>query len=110
MGEAAGRGSDFVVITSDNPRSEDPTAIINDAKSGVERTSTEFVVEPDRRKAIDLALHRARPGDIVLIAGKGHEKTQTTREGVAAFDDAQVAQELLNEMGYTPDQAQEQKA
>ncbi len=104
MGEAAGRGSDFVVITSDNPRSEDPMAIISDAKPGVEKTGTEFTVEPDRRKAIDLALHRANPGDIVLIAGKGHEKTQTTREGVFPFDDAQVARELLNAMGFTEEQ------
>ena len=81
MGEAAGRGSDFVVLTSDNPRSEDPLAIIADAKLGLEKTGTAFAVEPDRRKAIDLALHKAGPGDIVLLAGKGHEKTQTTREG-----------------------------
>jgi UDP-N-acetylmuramoyl-L-alanyl-D-glutamate--2,6-diaminopimelate ligase len=101
MGEAAGRGSDFVIITSDNPRSEDPLAIINDAKPGIEKTGTEFIIEPDRRRAIDLALHRAQPGDIVLLAGKGHEKTQTTREGVAPFDDVQVARELLSEMGYT---------
>jgi UDP-N-acetylmuramoyl-L-alanyl-D-glutamate--2,6-diaminopimelate ligase len=110
MGEAAGRGSDLVVVTSDNPRTEDPMAIINDAQPGVEKTKTEFVIEPDRRTAIDLALHRAQPGDIILIAGKGHEKTQTTRDGMAAFDDAQVARELLNEMGYTRDQAQEQNA
>jgi UDP-N-acetylmuramoyl-L-alanyl-D-glutamate--2,6-diaminopimelate ligase len=58
------------------------------------------VLEPDRRKAIDRAIHRAEPGDIVLIAGKGHEKTQTTREGVALFDDVRVATELLNAMGY----------
>lgn len=101
MGEAAGRGSDYVIITSDNPRSEDPMAIINDAKPGVEKTGTEFVIEPDRRRAIDLALHKAQPGDIVLLAGKGHEKTQTTRDGVFPFDDAQVSRELLNEMGYT---------
>jgi len=101
MGEAAGRGSDFVIITSDNPRSEDPMAIINDAKPAVEKTGTEFVVEPDRRKAIDLAIHKANPGDIVLLAGKGHEKTQTTREGVAPFDDVEVAGELLAMMGYT---------
>ncbi|HWR16469.1 MAG TPA: UDP-N-acetylmuramoyl-L-alanyl-D-glutamate--2,6-diaminopimelate ligase [Terriglobales bacterium] len=101
MGEAAGRGSDFVIVTSDNPRSEDPLAIIEDAKPGVKKTGTEFLVEPDRRKAIDVALHRAQPGDIVLIAGKGHEKTQTTREGVAPFDDAEVARELMHEMGYT---------
>ena len=101
MGEAAGRGSDYVIITSDNPRSEDPLAIINDAKPGVEKTGTEFTIEPDRRKAIDLALHKAGPGDIVLLAGKGHEKTQTTREGAAPFDDVQVVRELLSAMGYT---------
>jgi UDP-N-acetylmuramoyl-L-alanyl-D-glutamate--2,6-diaminopimelate ligase len=100
MGEAAGAGSDFVVVTSDNPRSEDPLAIIQDALPGVEKTGTEFVVEADRRKAIDLALRAARPADIVLLAGKGHEKTQTTREGVAPFDDAEVARELLGAMGY----------
>ena len=101
MGEAAGRGSDYVIITSDNPRSEDPSAIISDAKPGVEKTHTEFTIEPDRRKAIESALHKAAPGDIVLLAGKGHEKTQTTREGVIAFDDAEVARELLAQMGYT---------
>jgi UDP-N-acetylmuramoyl-L-alanyl-D-glutamate--2,6-diaminopimelate ligase len=109
MGEAAARGSDFVVITSDNPRSQDPLAIIADAKPGVEKAGTEFVVEPDRRKAIDLALHKAQPGDIVLIAGKGHEKTQTTREGVFPFDDVEVARELLHQMGYLQD-IQGQKA
>ncbi len=111
MGEAAGRGSDYVIITSDNPRSEDPMAIINDAKPGVEKTGTEFAIEPDRRKAIDLALHKAEPGDIVLLAGKGHEKTQTTRDGMIAFDDVEVARELLAGMGYTgtPDQ-EENKA
>ncbi len=57
-------------------------------------------MEPDRRKAIELALHKAGPGDIVLLAGKGHEKTQTTREGVFPFDDVEVALSLLREMGY----------
>jgi len=102
MGEAAGRGSNFVVLTSDNPRSEDPLAIIADAKPGLEKTGTPFAVEPDRRKAIDLALHKAGPGDIVLLAGKGHEKTQTTREGVAPFDDVEVAKDLLHQMGFEP--------
>jgi UDP-N-acetylmuramoyl-L-alanyl-D-glutamate--2,6-diaminopimelate ligase len=100
MGEAAGRGSDFVVLTSDNPRTEDPLAIIADAKPGLEKTGTPFAIEPDRRKAIDLALHKAGPGDIVLLAGKGHENTQTTREGLAPFDDVKVARDLLGGMGY----------
>ena len=102
MGEAAGRGSDFVVVTSDNPRSEDPLAIINDVLPGLQRTGIRYTMEPDRRKAIALAIDEARPGDIVLIAGKGHEKSQVTREGAAPFDDVEVACEVLRSMGYEP--------
>jgi UDP-N-acetylmuramoyl-L-alanyl-D-glutamate--2,6-diaminopimelate ligase len=100
MGEAAGRGSDFVVLTSDNPRSEDPLAIMNDAKVGLQRSSTPYVIESDRRIAIRLAVGEASPGDIVLIAGKGHEKTQTSREGSIPFDDVRVAREVLAGAGY----------
>jgi UDP-N-acetylmuramoyl-L-alanyl-D-glutamate--2,6-diaminopimelate ligase len=100
MGRAAGEGSDFVVATSDNPRSEDPMAIIEESVVGLREANTRFVVEPDRRKAIALALAEAKAGDIVLIAGKGHERTQTTREGVFPFDDYQVAGEELNRIGY----------
>jgi len=103
MGEAAGKGSDFVVLTSDNPRSEDPRHIIEDALPGLKKTTTRFEVEPDRRKAIRLALIEAMPGDIVLIAGKGHEKVQITREGVFPFDDVQVAREALQQMSYAKD-------
>lgn len=100
MGEAAGRGSDFVVLTSDNPRSEDPAAIINDALVGLQRTGVKYVVEADRRKGIGLAVNEARPGDIVLLAGKGHEKVQVGREGPHPFDDVQVAQETLKASGF----------
>lgn len=100
MGEAAGKGSDFVVLTSDNPRSEDPLAIMNDALPGLQRTHTKYVLEPERRKGIATALGEANAGDIVLIAGKGHEKTQTTREGVFPFDDFEVSREELNKLGY----------
>ena len=100
MGEAAGEGSDFVVLTSDNPRSEDPLAIINDATSGLQRTETRYVTEPDRRKAILLVLGEARAGDIVLLAGKGHEKVQVTRAGSAPFDDVEVARAALVTLGY----------
>lgn len=102
MGEAAGQGSDFVVVTSDNPRSEDPLAIINDALPGVQRTGTPYTMEPDRRKAIALAIDEARRGDIVLIAGKGHEKVQVTREGTTPFDDVEVARDVLRSLGYDP--------
>ncbi len=100
MGEAAGRGSDFVVLTSDNPRSEDPRAIINDALVGLQKTGVKYSVEVDRRKAIALAIGEARPGDIVLLAGKGHEKVQVTREGSHPFDDVEVAREALRANGF----------
>jgi UDP-N-acetylmuramoyl-L-alanyl-D-glutamate--2,6-diaminopimelate ligase len=100
MGEAAGRGSDFVVLTSDNPRSEDPLAIINDAMVGLQRSGTKYKTEPDRKAAITLALQEANPGDIVLIAGKGHEKMQVTRDGSIPFDDAEVAHKVLRAVGY----------
>ena len=100
MAEAAGQGSDFVVLTSDNPRSEDPLGIIEDALPGLRKTGTRFAVEPERKKAIRLALDEARPGDMVLIAGKGHEKVQITREGVFPFDDVLVARDALQQMSY----------
>lgn len=100
MGDAAGSGSDFVVLTSDNPRSEDPIAIMNDALPGLQRTGVRYALEPDRHKAIELALHEAEAGDIVLIAGKGHEKHQVTREGTVPFDDVEVARKALRHAGY----------
>ncbi|HMC26652.1 MAG TPA: UDP-N-acetylmuramoyl-L-alanyl-D-glutamate--2,6-diaminopimelate ligase [Verrucomicrobiae bacterium] len=100
MGEAAGRGSDFVVLTSDNPRSEDPLAIMNDAVVGLQRSGVKYAREPDRRTAISLAIAEAAPGDIVLIAGKGHEKVQVSREGSLPFDDVEVAREVLAGVGY----------
>lgn len=110
MGEAAGRGSDFVVLTSDNPRSEDPRAIINDALVGLQKTGVKYAVEVDRRKAIQLALGEARPGDIVLLAGKGHEKVQITRDGPHPFDDAVVAREALKAHGFECEAAAEHHA
>ncbi len=100
MGEAAGCGSDFVVLTSDNPRSEDPRAIINDALVGLQRTGVKYAVEVDRHKAIGLAIAEAHPGDIVLLAGKGHEKVQVSREGSLPFDDVEVAREALRSAGF----------
>ena len=100
MGEAAGRGSDFVVLTSDNPRSEDPLAIMNDAAIGLQRSGVKYATEPDRRAAIQLAINEARMGDIVLIAGKGHEKVQITNTQSVAFDDRLIAQDCLRALGY----------
>src|SRR6202521_3028611 len=100
MGEAAGKGSDFVVLTSDNPRSEDPLAIINDALVGLQRSGVKYKMEQDRKAAIALAIEHATPGDIVLIAGKGHEKVQITKDGTIPFDDVDVAREKLMALGY----------
>jgi len=98
MGRAAGELSDLVVLTSDNPRSEDPDAIIAEALIGVRETTTECIVEPDRATAISLAIRKAKPGDIVLIAGKGHEKIQILRDRTIPFDDVAVAAEILKEI------------
>ncbi len=94
MGEVAVRLADEVVLTSDNPRSEDPSAIIDAVLAGIDDRST-LTIEPDRRAAIAAALDRARAGDVVIIAGKGHETTQTTGESAVPFDDRIVARELM---------------
>ena len=106
MGEAAGRGSDFVVLTSDNPRSEDPLAIINDAMVGLQRPGRSTRWNGTAKMAIALAIREAGPGDIVLLAGKGHEKVQITREGAIPFDDVEVARQVLREAGYDCGQLQ----
>jgi UDP-N-acetylmuramoyl-L-alanyl-D-glutamate--2,6-diaminopimelate ligase len=98
MGRAAAEGSDLVVLTSDNPRSEDPMAIIEEALVGVRETTTECIVEPDRAAAIGIAIRAARVGDIVLLAGKGHEKVQILRDRAVPFDDVAVAQAVLKEI------------
>lgn len=101
MGKAAAEASDFVVLTSDNPRSEDPLAIIMDALVGLRRYDTPHLVELDREKAIKLALGEARPGDIVILAGKGHEPYQVLKDRTIRLDDREIARSVLREMGYT---------
>jgi UDP-N-acetylmuramoyl-L-alanyl-D-glutamate--2,6-diaminopimelate ligase len=100
MGQAAGEGSDFVVATSDNPRSEDPASILAEIEPGLLSTGVAYTVEVDRAAAIRLALEAARPGDVVLIAGKGHEKEQILGGRIIPFDDAEVALSILAELGY----------
>lgn len=94
MGRALERGCDVAVLTSDNPRSEDPTAIVGDILAGLERPA-DVVVEVDRRAAIAHALRAAAAGDMVLILGKGHETGQEFADRVVPFDDRTVARELL---------------
>ncbi|HEY1220965.1 MAG: UDP-N-acetylmuramoyl-L-alanyl-D-glutamate--2,6-diaminopimelate ligase [Bryobacteraceae bacterium] len=102
MGQAAAELSDFVVLTSDNPRSEDPLKIMNDALVGIRRVDKPHVVEPDRAAAIARALTEAREGDLVILAGKGHETYQVLQDKTIAFDDRAVAREVLRGYGYHP--------
>jgi UDP-N-acetylmuramoyl-L-alanyl-D-glutamate--2,6-diaminopimelate ligase len=98
MGVAATRLADLAVLTSDNPRNEDPSVIIDEVRAGAVAAdrADALVVEPDRRAAIGLAIAEARPGDVVVIAGKGHEPVQVWEGGRSVpFDDRQVAREVL---------------
>jgi UDP-N-acetylmuramoyl-L-alanyl-D-glutamate--2,6-diaminopimelate ligase len=99
MGAAAEAGADVLILTSDNPRSEDPGSIASDVVAGMRRTP---LVELDRRRAIRRALAEAGAADLVLIAGKGHETTQTTGDEVVPFDDRRVAAEELAAAGAAP--------
>jgi UDP-N-acetylmuramoyl-L-alanyl-D-glutamate--2,6-diaminopimelate ligase len=95
MAAAVERHADLAVLTSDNPRSEDPLSIIAGVRSGFERRDS-FVVKPDRREAIGYALAAAGRGDVVVIAGKGHEDYQVFADRVEHFDDREVAREILS--------------
>lgn len=100
MGEIASRRSDFTLVTSDNPRHEDPLAIIKEIMPGVEAGGGSFSIEPDRARAIQEAIKMAAPGDLVLIAGKGHETYQIIGDRQLPFDDREAACRVLQEMGY----------
>ena len=100
MGQAAGELSDLVILTSDNPRSEDPLQIMNDTLVGLRRTDTRTIVEPDRAAAIRKAIDEAHAGDVVILAGKGHETYQIFRDRTIHFDDREVAREALRAFGF----------
>jgi UDP-N-acetylmuramoyl-L-alanyl-D-glutamate--2,6-diaminopimelate ligase len=100
MGMVAAELSDYVVLTSDNPRSEEPLDIMNDAMVGLRRFDTPHVAEPDRTRAVRLALEQARSGDVVILAGKGHETYQILKDQTIHFDDREVAREVLKSLGY----------
>ncbi|MEO6830524.1 MAG: UDP-N-acetylmuramoyl-L-alanyl-D-glutamate--2,6-diaminopimelate ligase [Acidobacteriaceae bacterium] len=104
MGRAAGDGSDFVVATSDNPRSENPATILAEILPGLVASGTRFIVEEDRMHAIHLALAEARANDVIVIAGKGHEKVQIVGDSTLPFDDAEVARQMLLENQSVLDQ------
>lgn len=97
MGKIAGELSDFCIITSDNPRSENPDRIIEDIEAGILNTKCKYTKIPDRKEAIRYALNTAKDGDIVLIAGKGHEDYQIFKDKILHFDDVETVNSLLEE-------------
>lgn len=97
MGEAAGKLSDFCIVTSDNPRTEEPMDIINDILPGINRTGCSYVIMEDRRKAIAYALSIGEAGDVIVIAGKGHETYQVLKNKTIHFDEREIIHELLKE-------------
>ncbi len=99
MGAVASRLSDIVIVTSDNPRGEDPARIIDEVKLGIqvaEREPGTFFAIVDRAEAIEQAIRMAEPGDLVLLAGKGHEKTQVIGSRELPFDEAEIARAALD--------------
>jgi UDP-N-acetylmuramoyl-L-alanyl-D-glutamate--2,6-diaminopimelate ligase len=100
MGETSGRLSDLTILTSDNPRQEDPLKIISDVVVGMQKSAGKYLIEPERAKAISLAIEEARAGDIVLLAGKGHEDYQIFADRTIHLDDREEARRALNERGY----------
>lgn len=100
MGEAAGSLSDLVILTSDNPRTEDPLRIINDVVVGLQKVNANYRIEPDRDSALEMAIDEAKAGDIVLLAGKGHENSQILRDRTFEFDDRKKARAILRRRGF----------
>jgi UDP-N-acetylmuramoyl-L-alanyl-D-glutamate--2,6-diaminopimelate ligase len=100
MGEVTGRLSDLTILSSDNPRTEDPLKIISDIIVGLQKTAGKYLIEPDREKAIGMAMDEARSGDIVLLAGKGHENYQILADRTFEFDDREMARRALRDRGF----------
>jgi UDP-N-acetylmuramoyl-L-alanyl-D-glutamate--2,6-diaminopimelate ligase len=100
MGETSGRLSDLTILTSDNPRQEEPLKIISDIVVGMQRSAGKYLIEADRAKAIALAIEEARTGDIVLLAGKGHEDYQIFADRTIHLDDREEARKALRDRGY----------
>jgi len=100
MGEVAGRLSDLTILTNDNPRQEDPLKIISDVVVGLQKSNGKYLIEPDRGKAISIAVDEARDGDIVLLAGKGHEDYQVLADKTLPWDDREEARRALKDRGY----------
>ena len=96
MGKIASAMSDFSVLTSDNPRTEDPEAIIEDVLAGVKEGGGEYIVIPNRFEAIEYALDHGKKDDIILLAGKGHETYQILADRTISFDEREIVRKLLD--------------
>jgi UDP-N-acetylmuramoyl-L-alanyl-D-glutamate--2,6-diaminopimelate ligase len=101
MGETSGRLSDLSILTSDNPRQEEPLKIISDIVVGLQKSGGKYLIEPDRARAVVRAIDEAREGDIVLLAGKGHEDYQIFADHTIHFDDREEARKALRDRGFT---------
>ena len=97
MGEIAGRLADYTIVTSDNPRTEDPEAIVEQIKEGIEKTKGKFEVIVDRKEAIAKAIKMMNKRDIVILAGKGHETYQEINGEKFPFDERVIVKEILGE-------------
>jgi len=97
MGEVSGRMADFTIITSDNPRNEEPQAIIDDIETGIKKTDGQYIKIIDRKEAIAWAIHHAEPGDIIVLAGKGHEDYQIIKGKKYPMDERVLIREILEE-------------
>ena len=100
MGMIGGKLADFCILTSDNPRSEDPNAILSEIEEGIRQTDGPYIVIENRREAIRYALKNARPEDVVVLAGKGHETYQEINGIRHPFDEKVVVQQLLDEINH----------
>ena len=97
MGEVSGRLADFTIITSDNPRFEEPLDIIADIRTGMERTDGKYIEIPDRKEAIRYAILHGQPGDIIVLAGKGHEDYQEIKGVKYPMDERDLIRDILRE-------------
>lgn len=97
MGEAAGKLADFTIITSDNPRDDDPGSLMDDIRKSIEKTDGKFIEIQDRKEAIAYAIHHAMPGDLIVLAGKGHEDYQVIRGKKYPMDERVLIREILGE-------------
>ena len=98
MGEVSGRLADLTIITSDNPRFEEPQAIIDDIKTGMAKTDGEYIEIVDRKEAIQYAIEHGQPGDVIVLAGKGHEDYQEIEGRKYPMDERVLIQEVLQEL------------